>query len=446
MINRRNPLKADRIGLLIKTGGLCRILRLRSPDFVTVLSDPVASFSGMEVLEALIANRRRANVCDAEELALLAQLAEANEGDDREFIVIDIARALHIADATASVRLHEAQTLMLVPRVFAAGRSGDLSRTKLSIVASAVRALTGRVAPSAVPELLQRFEAAVLPRAISETPGELRRRVQKIIARLAPETLAEAERDAAARRGVTAWAESAQAFLEFRLTADGAETVMTAVDAHAAKRPDVDGQSDERTVDQRRADALVEICNRALHGSDCTELPMQQGRRPAVNVTVSLSALLGADGPGELAGFGPISADLARELAFDPTARWTGCVVDAEGRLIHRGSTSYRPPTAMREYVLTRDGVCAMPGCLRTARRCDLDHVHDWHLGGLTDADNLQPLCRRHHHAKHDAGWQPERLEDGSTEWLSPTGRVYRKPATTLPIDTTAHDLDPPPF
>lgn len=227
--------------------------------------------------------------------------------------------------------------------------------------------------------------------------------------------------------------------------------MLSAIDAWATRGP-----ADERTLDQRRADALVDICTYAMGGDtppgDRDNLgsgsvtSSWQGRRPAVNVTVPLASLLGGDSTAELAGFGVISADLAREIAFDSTSAWTTCLVDDTGRLVHRGTATYRPPAALREYVITRDGVCAMPGCLRTARRCELDHITDWQLGGPTDPDNLQPLCSRHHHAKHDAGWTPRRQPDGTTHWLSPRGLTYRKPAATLPIATTAHDPDPPPF
>ncbi|HKC29273.1 MAG TPA: hypothetical protein VKB75_14765, partial [Jatrophihabitans sp.] len=62
-------------------------------------------------------------------------------------------------------------------------------------------------------------------------------------------------------------------------------------------------------------------------------------------------------------------------------------------------------------------------------------------------AANLQPLCSRHHHLKHEAGWSVEREIDGSTTWISPSNRSYVKPPEELPRDTTIHpDDDPPPF
>jgi hypothetical protein len=86
-----------------------------------------------------------------------------------------------------------------------------------------------------------------------------------------------------------------------------------------------------------------------------------------------------------------------------------------------------------------------------------VDHRHAWEDGGETNAENLQALSVRHHHQKHEAGWNSERLPDGAIEWTSPDGHVYRKPPETYPIDRTldsprstegdqpATDPDPPP-
>lgn len=41
---------------------------------------------------------------------------------------------------------------------------------------------------------------------------------------------------------------------------------------------------------------------------------------------------------------------------------------------------------------------CVWPGCTR--RATDVDHIIPKRDGGGDDWDNLQPLCREHHHAK----------------------------------------------
>lgn len=93
---------------------------------------------------------------------------------------------------------------------------------------------------------------------------------------------------------------------------------------------------------------------------------------------------------------------------------------------------------ALADHVRARDRTCRFATCNRRAERCELDHAVPWEHGGETNAANLQALCPRHHHAKHEAGWTPIRQPDDSVEWISPSGHRYRRPAETLPIDTTA--------
>ena len=65
-------------------------------------------------------------------------------------------------------------------------------------------------------------------------------------------------------------------------------------------------QTDDRSADQRRADALVGVFARVLGDPS---LPEQHGQRPAIQVTVSIGTLLGCDDkPAHLDGYGPITA------------------------------------------------------------------------------------------------------------------------------------------
>jgi Domain of unknown function (DUF222) len=264
------------------------------------------------------------------------------------------------------------------------------------------------------------------------------------------------------------------------LLADAAAcTVMTAIDAIARRIP----KTDPRTADQRRADAAVQLAIDALHGRDTgsstgsgagigtgsgsRDLPREHGMRPSVQVTVALSTLLGLDEqPGDLDGTGPIPASVARRIAADETGTWRRLVTDELGKLIDYGRRTYRPPKDLTDYVIARDRTCRFPHCNRRAARCEIDHREAWECGGATCAFNLDALCPRHHHGKHEAGWTPRRLPNGDLEWTSPTGHRYRKEAATYPIDQTAHppesagaaepsqpsqadpdpDPDPPPF
>ena len=100
--------------------------------------------------------------------------------------------------------------------------------------------------------------------------------------------------------------------LSGQLDAEGTATVATAVDALAAPTP-----GDRRSAAQRRADALVELCRRALDGE--FGLPGNGGERPHLNVDVPLATLEARTGvdAATLDWAGPIPGETARRLACD---------------------------------------------------------------------------------------------------------------------------------
>lgn len=88
--------------------------------------------------------------------------------------------------------------------------------------------------------------------------------------------------EAYAQRNVISYpTEHAMADVVLHLAADGVEVVNTAINAWAVKTD----KDDKRTADQRRADAIVDICTAALA---MPGLPKQHGRKPSINVTVPL--------------------------------------------------------------------------------------------------------------------------------------------------------------
>ena len=156
--------------------------------------------------------------------------------------------------------------------------------------------------------------------------------------------------------------------------------------------------------------------------------------RVRVHVTVAATTLLGLDElPGELAGYGPVPAEVARELAADGT--WRRLLTDpATGAVVDVGRRSYRPAAALAEYVRVRDRTCRFPGCRQPARRCDLDH-NDAYPDGATEPGNLCCLCRHHHRLKHRGRWSMLHEPDDSIVWTSPVGRTYvttPEPATVV--------------
>ena len=148
-------------------------------------------------------------------------------------------------------------------------------------------------------------------------------------------------------------APDAMARLIAYLPAAEATAAFTAIDAlagHAAPSTGTTG-----TIDQRRADAFADVFPGILDRQatpDGTPLPRKHGQRVALQVSVAASTLLGLDdAPGYLGSYGPIPAQVARELAQDGTWRRvltdpaTGqvCSVGTDILPARRGPDPHRP-------------------------------------------------------------------------------------------------------
>ncbi|MBB4135066.1 DUF222 domain-containing protein [Gordonia humi] len=140
--------------------------------------------------------------------------------------------------------------------------------------------------------------------------------------------------------------------------------------------------------------------------------------------------------PAFLDGFGPISAEHAREVAQrgDTTAR----TLDV-GELMNgtaQAADGYRPTAACDTAVRALHGECSVIGCVEAAWNCDLDHVQEYDhadpaAGGPTCPCNLVPRCRFHHGLKtHVRGWVDDLIVDATgvvwTEITTPEGITVR--------------------
>jgi hypothetical protein len=67
---------------------------------------------------------------------------------------------------------------------------------------------------------------------------------------------------------------------------------------------------------------------------------------------------------------------------------------------------------------------CAIPGCCVRFAKTKLHHVVWWRLGGLTDLENLVPLCELHHQAVHHDGWLLQLAPDRTLTITLPDGQV----------------------
>ncbi|MGL5865370.1 MAG: HNH endonuclease signature motif containing protein, partial [Dermatophilaceae bacterium] len=128
----------------------------------------------------------------------------------------------------------------------------------------------------------------------------------------------------------------------------------------------------------------------------------------------------------QIPGIGWVDAATVAALLKTVPVQVARAVVDADtGTLASLTTNAYTPPTAMREFVHTRDGTCRMWGCARRATHTDLDHTQPW-PGGPTSPSNLASLCRRHHRMKQHGRWRYTLHPNGDITWISTTGTVRR--------------------
>ena len=176
---------------------------------------------------------------------------------------------------------------------------------------------------------------------------------------------------------------------------------------------------------QQQADALALLAEAALaHELD----PGAPGERYQVVVHVDAAALADAEQPGQsvLEDGARVPAETSQRLACDASR-----VVmrhDEDGRTVEVGARTRTIPPALRRALHHRDRGCRFPGCGLPFGQGH--HVRHWAQGGPTTLSNLALLCRRHHRAVHEEGYQVDRQPDGALQFRRPDGRLAaRRPA-----------------
>jgi len=186
------------------------------------------------------------------------------------------------------------------------------------------------------------------------------------------------------------------------------------------------------TIAQQQADALALLAETALHH----ELdPGALGDRYQVVVHVDAPVLADTDALGQsvLEDGTHVPAETSRRLACDASP-----VVmrhDAHGRVVEVAARTRTIPPALRRALDHRDGGCRFPGC--GVRFGQGHHIRHWANGGPTTLSNLALLCRRHHRAVHEEGYQVDRQPDGTLSFQRPDGQLLPAvpPPAMVPAD-----------
>jgi hypothetical protein len=96
-------------------------------------------------------------------------------------------------------------------------------------------------------------------------------------------------------------------------------------------------------------------------------------------------------------------------------------VVDSAGVVINMGRRQRLFRGNAREAVLLQSSRCVLAGCTAPIRRCQADHLTEWHHHGLTDGANGAPVCGRHNRLKN-TGYRVHRDQHGYWHTYRPDG------------------------
>jgi hypothetical protein len=374
--------------------------------------------SGYDRIVVLRAHQRLASHYAAQVLRDMAEVSAAFVAEDGvtmqsadEYAAAEIRAALRLTRRSADAELSFALDLRRrLPQVFESLAAGHIDVRRAKVFDRYTIDLPIATARTIV--------EAVLPDAPNLTTGQLGARLDRLRMEVEPDAAKERYELAVDQRRVVIEPTPAGTanLYAFDLPPDRASVLMKRIN-RAARSLRNDG--DQRSMDQLRTDVLLDLCT-----GGTAESP-----DGSVDIYVDLETLLALnDDPGELAGYGPIIADITRKVAerqVDGTWRYT--ITDpTSGRPLSTGTTRRRPTAAQQREVVARHRTCIFPGCRMPARDCDLDHRIPWAEAGTTKTGDLGPLCRHDHGIRHAAGWTYKILPDGEIEWTSRLGHIYR--------------------
>jgi hypothetical protein len=515
-------------------GGLAQVAP--GPELAAVLAGiELSRLSGYDCVEVLKARYRQFNHERARLMATMVEVGLCGIGPDEElprvvpdeFTADEVRAALVLTRRAADAQFWFAHDLVTrLPAVHAAMDAGVLDEPRARVLSDWTTELDPETARAVCSELL--------PRVPGWTTGQLIEQIKKLAIALDPDWARRRYEQALADRKVIGYrnADGSANLSGVNLPVDRVAAASGHIDALAKA---VKRAGDLRPIDHIRADLFLGMTDGTYTGLDDTEIinqliaasrdagegdgdPCDGGRdagdgsaedaaaagtdppAPAADVPgagmelrVRLSTLLGRDQyPAELAGWGPVHAELARNLATAlGSAQWRFAITDESGQLRHCGITQARPigiparmapcratvelavplatlrllgeqctelggwaavltdllqqldrvpadqdrdshrrtpGAALRRYLQARDRSCIMIGCRAPASTADQDHTRDHGHGGPTTDDNLGAACRHDHRLKHEGGWRLHQPQPGHFHWTSRLGHSYHRP------------------
>ena len=392
------------------------------------------------------------------------------------------ARTSREGHTAAQAQVNLAHALEDVPGLSAAVQTGQITLTHAGILADGLQR-----AEDPVRERLTHEAANLIETARRVPPQQLRRELDARRTAIEAEQADHTYAAVRAARYVRTRARNGGVSVEGFLDPIAGATLREALDALTP----TPAAADERTPDQRRADALTLLADRTLNiGATKTGAQI----RPHLSVLIREDSWLlllhrrriAAEGcatpgqgcampgqgcamPGQATRQAHVESGLASEpplaqlldgtllpyaaldvLACDAFVQRV--VLDPTGAPIDLGRTERTYIKDARRAILIRDRHCQWPGCALRATWCEVHHLTWWSKTGPTDQVNGITLCKNHHHVVHDQGvhitptlggftfTQHDGTRIGETTRLPDTMLVPRPPPQT----TQPKSLGPP--
>ncbi|MEX2623009.1 MAG: DUF222 domain-containing protein [Acidimicrobiia bacterium] len=374
--------------------------------------------SGFDRVMVLQAHQRMASHHQARVYEAMASISGAMDEMDfdvelaSEASAAEIRAALSLTRRAADFELGFAIELVFrVPAVWEALSAGLIDLRRARVLVSGTSHLPAETAREVI--------GRIIGRVCRLTTGQIAAVLRRLCVEADPDQAVSRYRHAHDERRVIMepTVEGTANLLGLDLPPDRVEAILGRIGLLACSLKTGD---ETRTLDQLRADVFLDLLEGTQTGHNA--------RRGVVDLHVDLQTLAGlAEAPGELAGFGPVIADNARQVTErQQRSEWRWTLTDpVTGLPIDNGITRRRPSVGQRRSVETRNPTCVFPGCRMPAPACDLDHRIPWAQGGPTTVDQLVPLCRHDHRIRHQTGWKHQPLPGGDHHWTSPLGHQY---------------------
>jgi hypothetical protein len=369
-------------------------------------------------IRVLKAQQRLLSWVQAQRYRTMASVVDVIDPDDmprdcvEEAAAVEVACALRLTRRASESQIEFALDLRRrLPRVFDALAAGAIDVPRARVMVNETIHLSIAAARNVVDE--------VIDKAGRCTTGQLGHRLRKLCIDADADDAKQRYDSTVERRCVATEADpdgTANIFA-LNLPPDRVQRGMDRINriARGLRR---DGET--RTMDQLRADVFLDI----FEGVGTAPGSARGGAHLHVDLP-TLADL--ANHAGELAGYGPVISDIARQLATQlQDAPWDWTVDDVDtGMAIAEGTTRRRPTSKQKRRVIAKDRTCIFPGCRMPAVQSDIDHRIPYAESRQTHTKDLAPLCRYHHTNRHRHNWTYQPAPNGDYIFTSPLGHQY---------------------